>query len=122
MARIGARPGDWKSLPLPEIAARISYARSFTADEMARLKAGLLPEEMEDKWYVVWHDEALWLHRSWTGTCIYRVRFAAKGEGFAVSEVLANRDPTQYHADDAQEPGRLDNVLAFVLGHSRPSI
>jgi len=32
---------------------------------------GLVPEEIEDKWFIYWEDDTLFFHRSWTGNCIY---------------------------------------------------
>lgn len=118
MARTGARPGDWKTTPLPALTARLACTRSFSADELRRLKDGLLPEEMEDRWFAVWQDDALWLHRSWTGLCIYRLRFTAVGDRFTVAEALVNRDPQQHTTSDEHALTRLEAVLDHVLGYS----
>lgn len=118
MARTGARPGDWQTQPLPGCVAALPFTRSFSADEFGRLRQGLVPEVMEDRWFVVWHDDALWLHRSWTGLCIYRVRFAAEGERFAGAEVLVNREPGQYTGTDAHDLRSLDALLDTVLAYS----
>jgi hypothetical protein len=93
MARLGARPGDWKTNPMPELVARLAYKRSFSAEEFALLQRGLMPEQMEDKWFIVWQDDALWCHRSWTGLCVYCLRFVADEGRYVVIEALVNRDP-----------------------------
>ena len=118
MARIGARPGDWKVEPLPERVASLAFTRSFSAAEFMRLQQGLVPEAMEDKWFIVWHDDALWLHRSWTGRCIYVLRFAAEGERFAVTEVTVNRAPDQYTGADIHDRSALGSLLDSVLRFS----
>lgn len=118
MARTGARPGDWKTTPLPAITAAVPFTRSFSADELRRLQQGLIPERMEDRWFVVWEDDALWLYRSWTGMCVFRLRFAADGDRFAVSEVVMNRDP-QRRGDDGQDIWMLQTVLDTVLRYAR---
>ncbi len=114
MARSGARPGDWQTRPLPEITCTLPAARSFSADEMHRLRQGMVPERMEERWFVVWHDDALWMHRSWTGACVFRVRFTAVGDRFELSEVTMSRDP-QFRGDDDQDRWMLNAVFDEVL-------
>lgn len=121
MARIGARPGDWKTLPLPGRVAALPFTRTFSVVEFTRLQQGLVPEEMEDKWFVVWHVDALWLHRGWTGFCIYRVSFAVEGDEVKITEVIVNREPEQYIGSDKDDPSRLGNVLDTVLSYSAPA-
>lgn len=65
-------------------------ARVFTHDEMTRLRAGLVPEEMEDKWFVVFTDDELRLYRSWTGHHIYTVRFEPAPWGERIAELLVD--------------------------------
>lgn len=99
MARPGARPGDWKVTPMPEARRDVPSGRVFTADEMARLRDGLLPEEMEDKWLVVWNDGGLDVHRSWTGHHLFRATFEAAPFGERVARLTVNRDQDQFKAD-----------------------
>jgi len=118
MARIGARPGDWKAEPLPARVAALPFRRSFSVAEFTRLQQGLVPEEMEDRWFVVWHADALWLHRSWTGTCIYRLRFAVGGDEVEIAEVIVNREPEQYTGSDNYDLHALGSLLDTVLSYS----
>jgi hypothetical protein len=60
---------------LPESRADLSFAESYTAGEFERIKRGVIPREMEDKWFVFYEEPWLYFHRSWTGACIYAVRF-----------------------------------------------
>ncbi len=119
MARSGAKPGDWKTSPFPARTGPLPFTRRFTADELRRLQQGLVPEEMEDRWFIVWQGDALWLHRSWTGHCIFRVRFVADGDGFAVAGVLVNREPAQFHGTDESAGQTLSSMLDVVLRYAR---
>ncbi len=74
MARTGAVRGDWKTTPLPAARAALAFARTYSFAEFAGIQAGLVPEEMEDKWFVFFEDPWLYLHRSWTGFCVFQVR------------------------------------------------
>ena len=51
----------------------IPFNATFTATESARLEAGLIPQAMEDKWFIYSQELHLFLHRSWTGQPVYRV-------------------------------------------------
>lgn len=43
----------------------------FTADDLTRLREGLWPRDMDDRWAVHLDGDTLRCWRSWTGTCIY---------------------------------------------------
>ena len=48
---------------------------------------------MEDKWFEYFENNILYIHRSWTGICIYKVRFSTDRR---IEEVVVNRDSEQY--------------------------
>ncbi|HUQ01985.1 MAG TPA: macro domain-containing protein [Kofleriaceae bacterium] len=86
---------------MPEARRDVPSGRVFDAEQMARLRDGLLPEEMEDKWLVVWNDGGLDVHRSWTGHHLYRATFEPARFGCErVARLTVNRDPAQLKADD----------------------
>lgn len=51
---------------------------------------------MDDKWFVFLEDDWLYFHRSWTGVCIYQVKFKAAEERHQIIEVWVNRSFKQY--------------------------
>lgn len=91
------------------------YKRGFSAQEFARLQRGLMPEAMEDKWFIVWQDDALYCHRSWTGLCVFRLRFDRDGERYAVCEALVNRDPAQHGGVDTHDLNLLGTLIEGFL-------
>jgi hypothetical protein len=84
---------DWKAIAMGEERSALPYARTFSAAEFLRLCEGVLPEEMEDKWFVFYEEPWLYLHRSWTGLCIFQVRFELRSEAFNVVEALFAGNP-----------------------------
>ena len=84
---------SWKAQALPEARARIPFARDFDADQHDRIARGIVPQQMEDKWFIYLENDWLFVHRSWTGVCIYAVRLKRLGPGRTVEEAWANRDP-----------------------------
>ncbi len=104
---------SWNNVkPMPEKRARLPYARAFDAEEHARVVRGLVPAEMEDKWFVFYEAPWLWFHRSWTGIAIYGVKLRPEGEGSVVEEACVNRATEEYReTEDAHDAA----ILAFLV-------
>ncbi|WP_423606261.1 hypothetical protein [Sphingomonas sp. MS122] len=104
-----ARADDWKHLPFGAVTA-IPYDAEFSLAQFELLQHGLVPQAMEDKWFVYFEAPNLYFHRSWTGQAFYRVTLqpsptgCAVGEAVCSSEVLDNADPG-YHVQ----------LLGFVI-------
>jgi hypothetical protein len=110
---------SWEIKPLPPQRAKLEVNRCFTEEEYNTLAKGLIPKEMEEKWFIFMENETLHLHRSWTGVCVYQVHFDDQRR---IAEVWANRDPQQYGISDDEYDGKLlcfliDNLL---LGRHTP--
>lgn len=110
-----AKPTDWTTESLPPQRVSILLDRTYSLEEMARIRKGLVPEQMEDKWFIYWKDGALFFHRSWTGFCIYIVHFAAEGDGFKLRQADVNRDPEQYKETSDERDAEMISYLVDVL-------
>jgi hypothetical protein len=119
MAIDPATSASWRIKPLPEQRAPLPYERRFSAAEHARLVQGLVPVQMEDKWFIYLQDGLLRFHRSATGTCIYGVRLAiepATEGGSAVTEAWVSRAPGEYtRTDDAYDARLLSFLVERLL-------
>ena len=92
-----ATRNDWERLkPLPRLRKQIPFREIYSEKEYRLIRHGLIPHVMEDKWFIFLKDDRLYLHRSWTGYCIYKLRFEKTAEGHKVSETWVNRNPKQY--------------------------
>jgi hypothetical protein len=101
---------------MPEARARIPYARTFDCAEYERVIRGIVPKQMEDKWFVFYEDPWLWFHRSWTGTAIYGVRLRAGSAGSTVEEAWVNREPEQYReTNDVHDAAMLSYLVERLL-------
>lgn len=109
---------SWKHLPPPSRCDDLGFEACFDSDETERLKHGLVPEGMEDKWFIYFEDDWLRFHRSWTGAFIYALRLERTASGFCVAESWVNRDPEQYQATDTAYDRRLVRFVidALLLG------
>jgi hypothetical protein len=95
---------DWSTITMPARRKRIDLDVCYDETAMARIRKGFLPGEMEDHWFAWFEDPFLYLHRSWTGFCIYQVDFRRGREVWVARYALVNQDPTQYKcADDKEE-------------------
>ena len=104
-----AERNDWKTLDMPEQHDTFIFQRPFSSQQMAALRRGNIPQEMEDKWFWFMEGDTLYAHRSWTGICVYRIDFKPDNNHV----VTVNRDPEQYKctstAEDAQQLNSLLN-------------
>ncbi len=86
-----AQRGDWRTEPMPEQHGNITLQRSFTDQEMACLRRGHIPQAMEDKWFWYMEGDTLFVHRSWTGCCIYRIDFKPDNNHYATVNLAPER-------------------------------
>lgn len=80
------------------------------------MKSGLIPEQMEDKWFIFHGEGWLHFHRSWTGYCIYQVQFHELDSRYAVKQILVSRDVERYRDSSDEDDLMLlkyliDNLL-----------
>ncbi len=121
MTQRPAKPTDWQTKPLPDQQAQISLDRDFSPDEIVRIQHGLIPEQMEDKWFIYWEDNQLFFHRSWTGYCVYIVEFATTDEGGTMIAARINRDPDQYRSPDNAYDAEMISCLIDARLLHRPA-
>jgi hypothetical protein len=108
---------SWKTLPPPQQREPLGFAATFNDAETESLVLGLVPKEMEDKWFIYLEHGWLLFHRSWTGACIYGVHLERSTGGARVVDSWVSRDPTQYKGDDVEYDRKLLRFLidAFLL-------
>ena len=94
---VDATRNDWERLkPLSKLRKQIPFREIYSEEEYRFIKHGLIPQVMEDKWFIFLEDDWLYLHRSWTGLCVYKLRFEKIAKGHKVSEAWVNQNPKQY--------------------------
>ena len=106
-----ATRSSWKTDLMPTARAKLNIGRTFSTEEYERIKLGLVPQEMEDKWFILLESDWLYFHRSWTGFCIYQLQFVLKPEGYSIAEAWVNRDTAQYQNTDDEH----DQALTIYL-------
>lgn len=129
MNRAPATRDSWKRVPMPEQKKQLQVDRTFSEEEYQRLQIGLVPQEMEDKWFLYFEKGWLFFHRSWTGYGIYQVRVepcAAQGvpsaSQYRIAEAWVNRDASiyRYRDDDYDKALLLFLIEDLLLGYDVP--
>jgi hypothetical protein len=105
------KKGDWQTKPFPELIKDLAFEREYSQPEMEQIKLGLIPKEMEDKWFIYYENDTLSFYRSWTGHQIYRVTFSQTDTKNRVTHATVNRDPSQYNQQDDAYDIKLLNFL-----------
>ncbi|MBV6627050.1 MAG: hypothetical protein KI793_29625 [Rivularia sp. (in: Bacteria)] len=96
---------DWQIQPMPKLRTRLRVEEVFTREEYKYLTWGFIPVSMDDKWFFYLEKDWLYIHRSWTGFCIFQVRLERFEDGYEIIEAWVNDDPEQ----------RYDKLLLFWI-------
>ena len=115
MTNTHAIPSSWKTLPHPSITEPLKFEAVYTAAEAAQILEGLIPVEMEDKWFIYCANGWLHFHRSWTGSLIYCLKLEYSLAGASVTDSWVNRDQAQYRETDTSYDRHLVSFLIDAL-------
>ena len=109
----------WK-IKLKEISKpeRINFSMQFTDEQFEKITNGLIPQEMEDKWFIFYENNWLYFHRSWTGYCQYKMQItkAEDEPNYTIKEFFVERNPDIYRGvNDYEEIERLCFIILYGL-------
>lgn len=111
-----ATRSSWKNLTWPDQREQFELQLHFTDSEAEKLRFGLIPRDMDDRWFIFFEDGWLYLHRSWTGDCIYGVRLEGAPSGVRVVDAWASRDSDRYNSPGTEEEKRrVADLLDFLV-------
>jgi ADP-ribosyl-[dinitrogen reductase] hydrolase len=82
---------------------RIEVELQFSEKQFLKLIRGLIPEQMEDKWFIFYEDTWLYFHRSWTGFGIYKAKLEKSESGYSIKEFWVERNQAKYQNDNDNE-------------------
>lgn len=100
---------DWNGITdMPKETDCFVIKKQLSETDIAILKEGHHPEEMEDKWFMYYEDNKFYFHRSWTGICIYIVSMI---EGTDELEVVVNRNPEEYKETSIEQDKMMLNII-----------
>jgi len=97
-----AKKTDWDTEDMPKEQGSFVLRRHFSAEEIESLKCGNVPQEMEDKWFWYMEGNTLYAHRSWSGNCIFTIRFDFGTDEHLVT-VNQNREQCSLSMEEAED-------------------
>jgi ADP-ribosylglycohydrolase len=73
---------------------------------------------MEDKWFIFFENNCLFMHRSWTGFGIYKACITKNDKGYSFKELWVERNQEKYKNEDDQSDIKifLDLIAGSLLG------
>lgn len=109
-----ANKQSWKNIKMPNESINLKLEINLSEQELELLKKGHIPEVMEDHWFMYFEDNKLYIHRSWTGFCIYIVSVNENGN---IEKVQVNRNKEQYNnVDDEQDKYEIAHLIYNMIG------
>jgi hypothetical protein len=119
---MNATSASWKHLDPPAERENLSIEDVFADADAEQMTRGVIPQQMEDKWFIYFDDGWLRFHRSWTGAFIYALRMDGCPAGVRVVESWVNRDPEQYAGRDIAYDRKLVRFLIDALLLKKPNV
>jgi len=90
---------SWNHQPIVN-SKKIDIALQFTNKQFLKLIKGLIPQQMEDKWFIFYEKDWLYFHRSWTGFGIYKAQVIKEEDGYSIKEFWAERNKENYNNEE----------------------
>lgn len=105
----------WQNHPIDK-PKRIDIDLQFTDKQYSRLSRGLVPQQMEDKWFIYFENDCLYFHRSWTGFGVYKAKLNKGKDGYSIKEFWAERNQEKYsNKDDRTDIENISFLIARGL-------
>lgn len=84
-------------LPMPWRRWPLGLAATFTGSEVVAIQRGFMAQDMDDRWRIRSISNWVYVHRSWTGSCIYAFQLLLTAQGGAtVGRSWVNRNRREY--------------------------
>ncbi|MBQ5711227.1 MAG: PD-(D/E)XK nuclease family protein [Oscillospiraceae bacterium] len=108
-----ATKDSWEIVSMPRENEEFILKKVITKQQYEVLKRGHVPREMEDKWFWYFEEDTIYIHRSWTGYCVYIVNFNLETH---THKIVVNRDSEQYKCTSIEEDRyKLDDLLNWFV-------
>jgi hypothetical protein len=111
---------DCPTVDMPELYEVARLDRSLSENEYAALVCGFKPGGSDDRWIMYVQDEWVFLHRSWTGHCIFKLKLEISSGNAILTDMYINRDPEQYRSVNTEaDKDEANSILTSLLGKIR---
>lgn len=110
-----AQKSDWKTEEMLLETETFLMEIELSESEYELLQNGVIPHEMEDKWFIYFEEDTLYIHRSWTGFCIYILKFSKDFQKSKKFSVIVNRNVKQHLETDIEKDKLMITILINQL-------
>lgn len=106
----------WNTIPMPVGISLPLPGRLWSREEWEVIGYGLIPDVMEDHWFLYVDGNTLHAHRSWTGYEVYRARFERSLGRFQIVELkMHGQFYRNQAANDDWHPTDATRVLVELI-------
>jgi len=88
--KVKATKDSWEIIEMPKNKVVLPINKKYSKDEYNKIMQGFIPKVMEDRWFVYFEDNKLYMHRSWTGYCIYELNFSKEKDSYKITKGYLN--------------------------------
>jgi hypothetical protein len=113
MTRQKATKESWKTIDMSAIREKLDLDFRCTREEYEQILQGFIPTDMEDKWFLYVEGNTLYVHRSWTGHCLFMVTFREENQKYLVEDAWMNTDPQVCHPPMESQYGK--KLVIYLL-------
>ncbi|MVN22555.1 hypothetical protein [Mucilaginibacter arboris] len=94
-----AKSTSWNNIPIDK-PIQLKISLKFNDEQFSKLIKGLIPREMEDKWFIYFENDWLYFHRSWTGFGVYKALLIKEQDSYYIKYFWAERNQEKYKNQD----------------------
>ena len=87
---------------MPNVTAEAALDRKVSKREYRSLIKGFKPHDMDERWFMYVEEDWIYLHRSWTGYCVFKAKIDTQSDGYMLTMLYINRDPDQYKSTNIE--------------------
>jgi hypothetical protein len=111
------RKSDWSTFDMPHPCEVATMNRPLSEEEYQALVSGFIPRDMDDRWFLYVQNDWVYLHRSWTGHCIFKLKLEVSSGNVILTDIHINRDSDQYRSINSEaDKDEANSVLTSLLG------
>lgn len=111
-----ANKNSWGIKPMPPNPIVLDFDIFVEKNLVPHLAKGFIPKEMEEKWFIYFENNKLFMHRSWTGFLVCVINFNEQPDGLRSDKIEINSRKDQFEfTDKARFLLTVENIVANLI-------
>ena len=114
--RVRVKKGQFPKLKsMAEPRTRVPVDVRYTREQTEQISLGKRPRDMDEKWIIYREGDEVFVHRSWTGICMFIARLEEDAEGCTLTEIAISREPDHAPRDPEDASALVRRIIDLVL-------